>query len=71
MEGSISQTVKRLRLEKDLTVNEVARKAGVFSSAVSNFERRGGPKSSYGLAVKILNAIGYDLVIVERKVDDE
>ena len=71
MEESINQTIKRIRLAKGWGVNDLARAAGVFSSAVSNYERLSGSKSSYGLAKKLLNALGYDLVITEKKVDDE
>lgn len=58
----LSEQIKKLREKHGLSQNKLAKRAGVPQCTISKLEA-GKKEIYYATAVKILRALGYDLVI--------
>ena len=65
--ASLGARVKELRERANMSQGQVAEKAGIYQTELSAFETRGGKIRGADKINKILDAIGYQLEIAEKK----
>lgn len=61
----IGELVKKTRMERGMTQNELAEKSGVGRTRVVELENGKAYEMRYGRIVNVLNALGLDLRVVD------
>jgi transcriptional regulator with XRE-family HTH domain len=64
---SLGEKMRELRKKAKMTQDEVAQKAGIHRTEISAFESRGEQIRSFEKIQTILNCLGYDFDITEKK----
>ena len=65
----VSSTLKGLRKKRKMTLAELAKKSGVGTTTISVWER-GKFVPTVDKFEKVLNALGYEIVVKEVKICD-
>ena len=65
----VANAVSRYRDKYEMTLSDLSKAAGVVPNTIMNIERRG--RTTLPVLLKVLNALDLDLVIIERRTDEE
>ena len=65
--ASIGARIKELREKANMSQGQVAERAGVHQTELSAFETRGAKIRGAGKINKILDAIGYQVEVTQKK----
>lgn len=65
---SLGAKIKELREQANMAQGEVAERAGIYQTELSAFEKRGAKIRGADKINKILDVIGYQFDVVEKKL---